>query len=343
MNHKIYIPLTLFLTYITLGWAGMITEQDSLSVEIEGKSSTTSQFNNKTSYNGNDVEILITYVHQFRKNIQSRCAIKGNMKSFRPSIEDGYLNWNKREFSVTGGYQKNRYGKYRLYRSKTVYDPLGNSYPLWNSSGYGLSLKRKFNNSSSISSSILLNNHKYGTAQVIYNFYGKNYQSNIIAGLKTNTSEKYDNCWTFGSDFYYYWKKIRIHSIIKIDYSTGNNYLGNKTKDPSSQVMEYTEFRIKTKSKIYLTIMTYSKTKQKKENYKSKKQGFLVEITPKHWIGLGGGNELYRKDQKKTDTSIFFISIKPIRHFLFAIDYKVKNKQNEPNPKTLKGSMEIKF
>lgn len=139
---KWLIILIILVLYIQFPHAIVLSSSDTLKISMSGATS----FNNKDPL-GFKIEKQANVNFSARRPLSSSTyiymSLKGKKTFFIPFVEEGYIRWRRNGFSVSGGMFKRRFGKCRLYRSTSVYNPLFESAVLWDVYGIGAAVEKK--------------------------------------------------------------------------------------------------------------------------------------------------------------------------------------------------------
>lgn len=332
-----------FLFLFTFGLSAItITPKDTITVFLAGGIIATYQ--KPSGFKASESAIgRLSFQHLFNDNIGVKISFKGARAFPTPFIEDGFINWHRNGFSISGGLLNSRYGTCKLYKPFSVFNPLFDRFILWDSYGFGFFLE-KAHNRIRFNGAVTLNNHENGALHLLVNLNFKHFNSILLAGFQSYSIKNQDNSIIAGTDILSNWKYIDLHAVFKYAYYTGYGSSLNKTMKPGILVESLFEIRAYPLSSLSISIMTYCEYLKKRFEHLSILGGSDIEWMFIEWLGVAAGFEFLTHDNIFSKITEFAIVIKPIKdHALLRISFKKNITDNSSSCYILGGNVCIDF
>lgn len=264
--------------------------------------------------------------------------------TFIPFTEEGWIRRQRNGFRATGGMFRSRYGRTRFYKSASVYNPMFESYVLWDACGIGMALEKE-KGKSLIKGAVTMDQDKCSASHILYRVKYKRFTGMVLSGIQLAPSEIRNDRFTTGSELSLCCRLIKLHAVIAYDYLKHFGIPADKTINKTAHlVCGFFEARAHACKFLDINILTYYKSYQRNDDYKSAYSGYVVESILNKWLGIGQGLETETKNNETIIQPEIFFLLTPIKdHLSLKLSCNIGKEDEISRPYKWSGSIRVAF
>lgn len=280
----------------------------------------------------------------FKENIDVYMVFNGKSTTFIPFTDEGWIRWQHYGFRITGGMFMNQYGRTRFYKSASIYNPMFESYVLWNSFGIGAAIEKE-RGKLLVKGVMTMDQEKCSASHLFYRVKHKQFTYIVIGGFQLAPFHINTDQFTTGTELYFYFRKVTLHTVVAYDYMKHFGIPTNKTTNRLAHLTcGFIEARIHAAKFLDINTLTYYKNYKRNDNYQTTCSGYVVESIFNRWFGIGHGIEAETKSSDIIIQPEIFFLLTPFKdHLSLKLSCNMGKDNDLSRPYKWSGTIRITF
>lgn len=363
MTQKNPILFLLLCLASQLSHAFLLSPSDTLKITmlgtaiIKSKSPFIVEFNKQAG-------VSFSSRHAIHRNAYVYMSVNGVRKEGIPFLDEGYVTVRRNGYSASGGVLKKEFGKCRIFKSTTLYDPkmekvvlwdvfgkcriyksatrydpLAGNWVLWDAEGLGFSFEKQLNRIG-IHGAYTLDPERNKAFFLLGKVTHKGLQAGILWGMQSSDDGTRDDHMITGAEIFLDNRFLFLHTVCKYDYTTRFYYNDAEPLYTGRLFAGYIEARMRVLPFADMNVLAFYKNYSDPINTKSLYAGFICELMLNKFFGIGYGFERLEKNREAATSPEIFITLKPIKdHTAIKLSFKNRKKEEFLGPGKWSGSV----